>query len=1517
MSAFSSSVETPTDIALCAEEVGKLIGLLRGTDRYAEVSRPAGFWSRELLTPPSSTPPSSSTPAGETTDSSLSSSPSASFVIPSVVEKVASANTVSILVQLQQTLRNGSAVDVLQVLAPFMQVVIDPGLSGFVTAGALGSILRFLRLGSLRVFLHNRSAVNVTIDCVTRTKFTETDRDADETVLMRIIGIVQLVLSQSALEKGRVALGLQCIQTIWISDNHSAALRDSAREAVFAILVHVVQMEGGCDGYATTLMDNVCLNVELLSRQPAANFDSDKLSFFIDVLGVIARLQGAAELVPYQVMHALHFLLPPGPAAIQIDASSVGVLTRSSASALPLVTSLVGIANSLVRNTLANPSPTSAICLEALISSVYLRPLAPGMADLRLAGLGEVALAILSQGNKRAVTPGSVYVTLPPSAHPNALVACTLLECLLPLLREPGFFLTLWESFDCVWHRSEVGSLLVDCLVASALHAKVVALLPDVPEKGDGVSSVHDRDKVLKALLAFHSLASSPESHLDRDSLVPSYVECLAVEAMRDLLLSVGDSSVVESSASDQTPNQFLVRLASRDVGKQVRAKPKKAAELVTQFLTEYARDVNNPSPSIAWGLRLIPFIDFDSLGEFFGQPTDTSTGALAEFIRSLNLPAMDPEEALRACLQSFRLPGEAQQIDRIVKEIAYEYFRAHEVGSNYFASADAAYTFLFSVIMLNTDQHNPQVKRRMELRDFVRNNRKINEGNDIPEEVQARVFASIRNSQIATPKSASFFCAPLKGRWKDLFYLNKTGYVPGELRAPGRHSRIRILAAKGYDILLACSYILARDPNCHSKACEVLGLLAQQGLAAKEAHGDPIVAAIGMDAIAVLRRYALDSFATAAVSTLPPPARSFDSLKTLLRMNVAGDALLEALGCLLCYYSSYALLVPSGFQNVPSSWASILGLPALDISNGNPQNSSLGSLFRGLLNPLYESELPSIDDGYGHWEKPLSLVMDGDEGKGDALGSLVVTDDWRLCVLRTSFGEGSANAPSQVQLDKLAEVDIEKSSFLCGGEETSSSKSTALALMMLEGIVKGFGFLVWDGSDFWAKEFVRSTPWAALLVLKLFSANVDLIAAAPARDALLTILRNYSATVLSDTRGLKVVVFAAFSFAGILAQRDPTSEIVDPAWILPILDELQNLANSLLTLSPLVCMSIRTLLMEAPPTWLSRLGSPVWRELFRLVAAVCPKTGPVEVAKKICHETALILLLNRSALAAFAASQNGANDMNECVLAYEQIVGARGPGRVAKNLSDLACKLAGFTDNSSKSSSFSGIAWTAIVSRIMFRVIGVTKQKKLTGSELSDAVELLRMCLGDPRAAQILSPAQVGSTVEKCASALSAVVAVNTPPGALQAALSVFARFFLSCLDKLQQHPQFDHLWLMSLRVILLFIKRGHDDPSMEQLAEVTTETLRNALQVLLAGGLLEFPNVGPPDDCEDTKNDASPVWWKVTWEIVETFCPGMIQELRGVLTPPEDAPEDALEDAGEQEHSPTPSALTSAASV
>jgi hypothetical protein len=66
-------------------------------------------------------------------------------------------------------------------------------------------------------------------------------------------------------------------------------------------------------------------------------------------------------------------------------------------------------------------------------------------------------------------------------------------------------------------------------------------------------------------------------------------------------------------------------------------------------------------------------------------------------------------EEAIRLYLESFRLPGEAQKIYRIMDSWSQHYFAQSPGG---FANADAVHVLAFSVIILNTDQHNTTARR-------------------------------------------------------------------------------------------------------------------------------------------------------------------------------------------------------------------------------------------------------------------------------------------------------------------------------------------------------------------------------------------------------------------------------------------------------------------------------------------------------------------------------------------------------------------------------------------------------------------------------------------------------------------------------------------------------------------------------------------------------------------------------------------------------------------------------------
>lgn len=140
--------------------------------------------------------------------------------------------------------------------------------------------------------------------------------------------------------------------------------------------------------------------------------------------------------------------------------------------------------------------------------------------------------------------------------------------------------------------------------------------------------------------------------------------------------------------------------------------------------------------------------------------------------------------DGLRMFLAAFRLPGEAQQIDRILQAFSDSCSRVCEEGVqgsiNVFSedpkrASDAAYLLSFSIIMLNTDQHNDNIRedRKMSKADFVKNNtdygRDITEkGKELPREYLEAIYNSIRDEEIRTEGEGADGSMTVE-RWKDV----------------------------------------------------------------------------------------------------------------------------------------------------------------------------------------------------------------------------------------------------------------------------------------------------------------------------------------------------------------------------------------------------------------------------------------------------------------------------------------------------------------------------------------------------------------------------------------------------------------------------------------------------------------------------------------------------------------------------------------------------------------------------
>ncbi len=72
------------------------------------------------------------------------------------------------------------------------------------------------------------------------------------------------------------------------------------------------------------------------------------------------------------------------------------------------------------------------------------------------------------------------------------------------------------------------------------------------------------------------------------------------------------------------------------------------------------------------------------------------------------------------------------------------------------FASADTAYVLAYSVIMLTTDLHSDRVKKKMTKEEFVKNNRGINDSEDLPQEYLSKIYEEIAESEIKMKETSA-----------------------------------------------------------------------------------------------------------------------------------------------------------------------------------------------------------------------------------------------------------------------------------------------------------------------------------------------------------------------------------------------------------------------------------------------------------------------------------------------------------------------------------------------------------------------------------------------------------------------------------------------------------------------------------------------------------------------------------------------------------------------------------------
>jgi len=285
-----------------------------------------------------------------------------------------------------------------------------------------------------------------------------------------------------------------------------------------------------------------------------------------------------------------------------------------------------------------------------------------------------------------------------------------ILESLADLISDAGFLPSLFASFDCDPSKSDIMKPLVNYLSRCSSYY----LTFTNSEFGTQFSEI--------AVLCMKCHNHMIKTILDR---------CQEKGKVNDGV-NDANNNIKDSNCSKVTKNLRASRLAKRlihDAAIKFTQKP----EVAFKFLQDHKALPNPLTPSsVAKFLRIAPSLPKEAVGAYLGELGKGADGiefhrqVLLNYVHSFELKDQSVLNCMRIFLSAFRLPGEAQQIDRILVAFS-EYCHANciEGRSGLLENSEVTYLLTFSIIMLNTDQHNPNIRadRKMTMEQFVRNN--------------------------------------------------------------------------------------------------------------------------------------------------------------------------------------------------------------------------------------------------------------------------------------------------------------------------------------------------------------------------------------------------------------------------------------------------------------------------------------------------------------------------------------------------------------------------------------------------------------------------------------------------------------------------------------------------------------------------------------------------------------------------------------------------------------------------
>lgn len=673
--------------------------------------------------------------------------------------------------------------DTLNYLEPFLNVIVSDKTNGMITGAALSSINKFLLYDFVTdESLRGKESINLVAFSISRCRFEETDREMDELVLIKLLELLEYSLRCSA---GYMITGknvwrmVNTCYTISRQKRASLHLSHIAENTLAHLVLTVFNRLTVVESYVQETIVFSPKQIDVKGK----NGKDDVPSFEVLLENELQGVQSGEDMITvgctdYQVDGKDEALLPYGvPVLKQILIFLAGLIEPKVNSD---ETRILGL--SLI-NIVLETGGTKLGKHDALVKvmqgdlSKFLLQNSESNDVTTLSVTLRVVFNLFNSIKDHLKVQLEVFFT---SVHLRIIdsPSCTdeqkelAMESLVEFCREPALMLDLYINYDCDVHCTNLFEVLCKSLSKHAksstgrLNVLHLLALEGLLAVFDNIARRCEPDHKLKMIaslknanlegIALSADQDSPTSSTNDDTNLSVTINA-GTESESD-----SDTNGLSSNADTKLNWLHSARDRTAEVMQQRKRTKKKMMLAAENFNNDrkgwisYGQQLGlltNPvdAESIARFLLQTPGLDKTIIGDFLGDgPVDKKP--LNEAVRNAYVELFDfndlrIDQALRLFLEKFRLPGEAQKIDRMMEAFSKHLYKQCPQGP--LANEDAAFVLAFSIIMLNTDLHNGQIMKKMTIEEFIRNNRGINDGKDLPREYLTDLYINLRDNEI------------------------------------------------------------------------------------------------------------------------------------------------------------------------------------------------------------------------------------------------------------------------------------------------------------------------------------------------------------------------------------------------------------------------------------------------------------------------------------------------------------------------------------------------------------------------------------------------------------------------------------------------------------------------------------------------------------------------------------------------------------------------------------------------